>query len=125
MKLIELLNKYDFSDILNEIITMFPDFEEKKDLFQQAYDVLMQLKPVESKKKIHYTLMTDPDTDEDFFGADDSCFNTTWEVCLCKEIVLDEGVELSEIEITANCLINIVFIGRCPKSFEDIKAKLM
>jgi hypothetical protein len=98
MKLIELLNKYDFSDILNEIITMFPDFEEKKDLFQQAYDVLMQLKPVESKKKIHYTLMTDPDTDEDFFGADDSCFNTTWEVCLCKEIVLDEGVELSEIE---------------------------
>lgn len=41
---------------------------------------------VNSKKQIRYQLMEDPDTNEMFFGADDSCFRGPWDVLLGKEV---------------------------------------
>jgi hypothetical protein len=61
----------------------------------------------------------------EYFGAEDSCFNTTWEVCLAKELVVDEEVELTEVEIAANSLVNMCLIGRCPRQFLPSKNQLL
>jgi len=68
--------------------------------------------------------MNDPDTDGYYFGADDSNFNTTWDVCLGKDIKKAPGVDLNDTEIAANCLLNLLFIGKHPKSFEAEYKKL-
>ncbi|SUC37866.1 Uncharacterised protein [Prevotella pallens] len=63
--------------------------------------------------------MEDPDSNEMFFGADDSNFNGPWEVLLGKDVRIDPKVDLSKEEIVANCLLNTVLIGRHPKQFDS------
>ena len=40
--------------------------------------------------------MEDPDTNEMFFGADDSNFNGPWDVLLGKDVRIDPKVDLSK-----------------------------
>lgn len=81
--------------------------------------------PVPSKKQIHYQLMEDPDSGEMFFGADDSNFNGPWEVLLGKNVRKDGKVQLTNEEIVANCLVNVILIGRHPKAFEKEYARIV
>ena len=119
MKLKEYFQAYEFEEIFPYIGLMYPKARNQRKAFQHAYDLLSDIKPVATKKYIHYQLMEDPDTNEMFFGADDSNFNSPWDVLLGKDVRIDPKVDLSKEEIVANCLLNTILIGRPPKQFES------
>ncbi|PIK17510.1 hypothetical protein CTI16_11040 [Prevotella intermedia] len=119
MKLKEYFQAYEFEEIFPYIGLMYPKARNQRKAFQHAYDLLLDIKPVATKKYIHYQLMEDPDTNEMFFGADDSNFNGPWDVLLGKDVRIDPKVDLSKEEIVANCLLNTTLIGRPPKQFES------
>ncbi len=119
MKLKEYFQAYEFEEIFPYIGLMYPKARNQRKAFQHAYDLLLNIKPVATKKYIHYQLMEDPDTNEMFFGADDSNFNGPWDVLLGKDVRIDPKVDLSKEEILANCLLNTILIGRPPKQFES------
>ncbi|MCI7284530.1 MAG: hypothetical protein SOX60_05930 [Prevotella sp.] len=125
MTLLDLFKKYSADELLATIDEMFPDTEKFHNTFREAYNLMMTLTPIASKKKITYKILSDEENDIEFFGAEDSCFNTTWEVCLAKELVVEKGVELSDIEIAANSLVNMCLIGRCPRAFLPQKRELL
>ncbi len=115
MKLYQLLQSYDFNELYPELALMFPPARKQKDRIRKLYEELIAIPPVESKKSIRYELMHDPDTEEEFYGADDSCFASPWGVIMGKEVKKEQNVNLSEAEIAANCLLNIMLIGYAPK----------
>ncbi len=119
MKLKEYFQAYEFEEIFPYIGLMYPKARNQRKAFQHAYDLLLDIKPVATKKYIHYQLMEDPDTNKMFFGADDSNFNGPWDVLLGKDVRIDPKVDLSKEEIVANCLLNTILIGRPPKQFES------
>ncbi len=119
MKIKELFEAYEFGEIYPYIGLMYPKARHLRKQFAKAYELLLEIKPVTSKKQIRYELMQDPDTNEMFFGSDDSAFNKPWDVLLGKELKREPNVELTEEEIAANCLLNIVLIGKYPREFED------
>lgn len=118
MKLIELFQAYEFDEIYPQIGLMFPKGRHLRVQFGNAYNLLLTLNPVASKKQIRYQLMEDPDTNEMFYGADDHDFDGPWEVLLGKEVKKEPKVDLTNEELVANCLLNTVLIGRHPRSFE-------
>ena len=119
MKLKEYFQAYEFEEIFPYIGLMYPKARNQRKAFQHAYDLLLDIKPVATKKYIHYQLMEDPDTNEMFFCADDSNFNGPRDVLLGKDVRIDPKVDLSKEEIVANCLLNTILIGRPPKQFES------
>ncbi|MCR5078189.1 MAG: hypothetical protein K6A82_09160 [Prevotella sp.] len=118
MKLKELFQAYEFDEVYPHIGLMFPKGRQLRAQFRNAYELLLTIKPVPSKKQIHYQLMEDPDSGEMFFGADDHDFNGPWDVLLGKEVRKDPKVDLSSEEMVANCLLNVVLIGRHPRPFD-------
>lgn len=125
MILHQLLQAYEFSEILPAINEMFPGTARYKKQLQQAYDLLIGMRPVESKKNIRYKLLHNAEDDISYMGANDQDFNTTWEVCLGKQVVREKGVDLTDLEMVANCLVNVIFTARPPKSFEEARKELM
>lgn len=118
MKLKELFQAYEFDEIYPQIGLMFPKGRHLREEFRNAYNLLLDIKPVMSKKQIRYELMEDPDSNEMFFGADDHDFNGPWDVLLGKEIKKGPKVDLTSEELVANCLLNVVLIGRHPRAFD-------
>ena len=118
MKLKELFQAYEFDEIYPQIGLMFPKGRHLREEFRNAYNLLLDIKPVMSKKQIRYELMEDPDSDEMFFGADDHDFNGPWDVLLGKELKKGPKVDLTSEELVANCLLNVVLIGRHPRAFD-------
>lgn len=118
MKLKELFQAYEFDEIYPQIGLMFPKGRHLREEFRNAYNLLLDIKPVMSKKQIRYELMEDPDSNEMFFGADDHDFNGPWDVLLGKELKKGPKVDLTSEELVANCLLNLVLIGRHPRAFD-------
>ena len=118
MKLKELFQAYEFDEIYPQIGLMFPKGRHLREEFRNAYNLLLDIKPVMSKKQIRYELMEDPDSNEMFFGADDHDFNGPWDVLLGKELKKGPKVALTSEEIVSNCLLNVVLIGRHPRAFD-------
>ena len=118
MKLKELFQAYEFDEIYPQIGLMFPKGSHLREEFRNAYNLLLDIKPVMSKKQIRYELMEDPDSNEMFFGADDHDFNGPWDVLLGKELKKGPKVDLTSEELVANCLLNVVLIGRHPRAFD-------
>lgn len=125
MQLLDLLQRYTADELTATIEAMFPDTEQFQPLFSQAIAIMKSLTPVPSKKKIRYKVICDEENDFEFFGAEDSCFATTWEVCLAKEIERDDEVELTDLEIAANTIVNMCLTGRCPREFLPMKQELL
>lgn len=117
MILYELLQAYRFDEIMATINNMYPGTAKYRDQLRLAYDLLMDMRPVPSKKTIHFKVMQGPG-DLMYMGAEDRDFNSTWEVCLGKNIVREKGVDLNNDEVVANCLVNICFTARHPKVFD-------
>ena len=107
-----------FDEIYPQIGLMFPKGRHLREEFRNAYNLLLDIKPVMSKKQIRYELMEDPDSNEMFFGADDHDFNGPWDVLLGKELKKGPKVDLTSEELVANCLLNVVLIGRHPRAFD-------
>ncbi len=118
MKLKELFQAYEFDEIYPQIGLMFPKGRHLREEFRNAYNLLLDIKPVMSKKQIRYELMEDPDSNEMFFGADDHDFNGPWDVLLGMELKKGPKVDLTSEELVANCLLNVVLIGRHPRAFD-------
>ena len=119
MTLQQLLKRYPFDDLMPFVADMFPGTGKYRAALEQGYDILMSLQPVASKKNIRYRIMPDPNSDASLMGAEDAAFDTTWEVCLGKEVVKEKGIDLTDIELAANCLVNVCLIGRHPKAFDE------
>ena len=125
MTLHQLFQAYDFDEIMATINDMFPGTAKFRQPLQQAYSLLLSMQPVESKKNIRYKLLHNAEDDLSYMGADDANFNTTWEVCLGKQVVREKGVDLTDLELAANSLVNVIFLARPPKAFEAARAALL
>lgn len=119
MTLQQYFQAYEFDEVFPYVGLMYQPARHQRAAFSHAYEMLRELTPVASKKQIRYELMNDPDTKEMFCGADDSCFNSPWDVLLGKNVKKETGADLTDVEMVANCLLNVVLIGRCPRSFES------
>jgi hypothetical protein len=124
MRLYEYLQAYEFDELMPVIADMFPGTGKYHEPLEQAYDILTDMTPVPSKKEIKYKILSSPNGDEHYVGAEDRDFDTTWEVCLGKNLTKDKGVDLSDIEMVANALVNICLIARHPRSFDRAFAEL-
>lgn len=124
MKLYELLQAYSFNEIMPVVVDMFPGTGKYRKPLQKAWELLADMKPVPSKRSIVYKIIPQPGTNHSYMGAADSDFNTTWEACLGKDVVRSKGVDLSDEELLANCLVNICFIARHPKAFDQAYQEL-
>ena len=125
MKLYQLLQSFEFEEIFPTVNVMFPNAQLHRDIFEKAFDMLCNIQPITSKKVIKFELMEDPDSNDMFVGANDSCFQSTWDVCLGKEVKKGKGADLNDVELAANCLLNVLFIGRHPQGFDKDYKKLL
>lgn len=124
MRLYELIYAYEFDEIMPVIAEMFPGTEKFAKPLQEAYELLASLTPVNSKKEIRYKIIPSPDGKEKYMGAEDKDFDTTWEACLGKNVARDKGVDMTDEEMIANCLVNICFIAKHPMAFNQAYAEL-
>ena len=108
MKLYQLLQSFEFEEIFPTVNVMFPNAQLHRDIFEKAFDMLCNIQPITSKKVIKFELMEDPNSNDMFVGANDSCFQSTWDVCLGKEIKKGKGADLNDVELAANCLLNVL-----------------
>lgn len=125
MKLQQYLQAFDFDEILPAVNEMFPGTAKFRNELQQAYDIMLQMRPAESGKAIRYKMIPAGRDNEYYYGAEDSCFQTTWEAALGKRVSRDKGVDLSDLEIVANCLANLCLQGRGPKEFEPARQRML
>ena len=86
MKIYQLLQSFEFEEIFPQVNVMFPNAQLHRDIFEKAFDMLCNIQPITSKKVIKFELMEDPNSNDMFVGANDSCFQSTWDVCLGKEV---------------------------------------
>ena len=118
MRLYDLLQAYEFDEIMPVVVDMFPGTGKFREQLKEAWNMLLDMKPVASKKVIKYKLMQGDRADEQYIGAEDRDFDAPWEVIIGKNLSRDRGVDLNDAEMLANCLVNICLIGKHPHSFE-------
>ena len=97
MKLYQLLQSFEFEEIFPTVNVMFPNAQLHRDIFEKAFDMLCNIQPITSKK----------------------------DVCLGKEVKKGKGADLNDVELAANCLLNVLFIGRHPQGFDKDYKKLL
>ncbi len=119
MKVKELFETFEFEDIFPTVANMYPNARRHKREFQEAFDILQNIRYTSSNKNVRYMVIEDKESHDTYFGAQDSTFKTTWDVLAGKEVKRDKYVDLTDEEIAANILINAIFLGNCPKSFEE------
>ena len=124
MKLHQLLQAYEFDELMPVINEMFPGTAKYRAPLKVAYDMMVGMRPVSSSKSIRYKLIKGKG-EEQYMGAEDANFNGTWEVILGKEVSREKGVDLSDVEILANCLVNMCFISKYPRQFEEAHKALL
>lgn len=124
MMLYDLLQAYEFDEIMPIITDMFPGTGKYEKPLRQAWNILLDMNPVLSKKNIRYKVMQGSRADESYMGAEDKDFDSPWEVIIGKNVSREKGVDLSDAELLANCLVNICFIGYHPKEFDKAYAEL-
>ena len=124
MMLYDLLQAYEFDEIMPIITDMFPGTGKYEKPLRQAWNILLDMNPVLSKKNIRYKVMQGSRADESYMGAEDKDFDSPWEVIIGKNVSREKGVDLSDAELLANCLVNICFIVHHPKEFDKAYAEL-
>lgn len=124
MKLYQLIQAYSFDELMPVINEMFPGTGKYREPLKEAYTILESLRPVNSSKSIHYKIMKGSG-DEQYMGAEDANFRGNWEVIIGKDVSREKGVDLSDIELLANCIVNMCFISNYPKRFEQAHQALL
>lgn len=85
MKLYQLLQSFEFEEIFPTVNVMFPNAQLHRDILKSIRYAL-QYPTYHIQKVIKFELMEDPNSNDMFVGANDSYFQSTWDVCLGKEI---------------------------------------
>lgn len=75
MRLYDLLQAYEFDEIMPVIVDMFPGTGKFREQLREAWDLLLSMKPVPTKKGIKYKLMPGDRADEQYVGAEDRDFD--------------------------------------------------
>lgn len=119
MRLYELMQAYEFDEIMPIVVEMFPGTGKYSPQLRQAWELLLGMNPVSSKKVITYKLMKGQNEHENYVGAEDRDFDAQWNVILGKDLKRERGVDLNDAELIANCLVNICLIGQRPRSFDE------
>ena len=105
MKLKQLFQAYEFEEIMPVINEMFPGTSKYREPLKVAYDILLELEPIPSKKGILYKIIDNKANGETYMGADDNNFRSTWQVALGKSVSRAKGVTLSDAEVAAKSLL--------------------
>ncbi|GEM_PF-2033404 len=119
MKLKELFDKYAFDEILPYLKAIEPEREDSMYQFREAYDLLRHMEP---SKEDCGEVKLEWSSDECYEGKYVMVYNLAgdyWENNLAKEVVLSEDLQISEMEIAANCLWEITFFGFGQEEDED------
>lgn len=124
MKLYQLIQAYSFDELMPVINEMFPGTAKYREPLKVAYTILESLRPVNSSKSIRYKIMKGSG-DEQYMGAEDANFRGNWEVIIGKDVSREKEVDLSDIELLANCIVNMCFISNYPKRFEQAHQALL
>ena len=74
MKLHQLIQAYEFDEIMPVINEMFPGTAKYRDQLSEAYNIMTSMRPVSSSKSIRYKIIKGKG-EEQYMGADDSNFN--------------------------------------------------
>lgn len=119
MRLHDLMQAYEFDEIMPVIVDMFPGTGKFSKQLQLAWDLLLDMRPVTSKKVIRYKIIDGSKADEKYIGADDNDFMAPWQNIIGKDVARERGVDLNDAELLANCLVNICLLGRHPKAFDE------
>lgn len=119
MRLYEYLQAYDFDELMPVIAEMFPGTGKFQQPLKLAYTILTDMTPVSSKKEIKYKILSSPNGNEHYVGAEDRDFDTNWAVCLGKNLSREKGVDLSDEEMVANALVNVCLIAKHPREFDS------
>lgn len=125
MILKEIFEQYTFDIIFAELAEMMPFLNKKREAIKEAYDFIMSQQPVTSKKRIIYQLIDAQDSDDCFVGAEDRCFEAQWNVILGKEVVVDDDIDISDLEIAVNSFFCILLIGFTPRRFTELHDELL
>lgn len=125
MILMTFLQAYELDELIPVINEMFPGTGKYREQFKMAYDMMLDMTPVPSKSPIAYKVIKVPKSDEAYMGAEDSCFRSTWQVTLGKEVKREKGVDLDDIEVVANSFVNMCLQGKCPPAFESARQRLL
>ena len=136
MKFKELLQKVPFEEIARGLEHYFRNLGYKKGKIKksfipgcrEAYDILMQLPVEQTDRKVQFCL--DHERAERYEGAEiymnlyeDNFETCPWPINLGKDIVLDEGIDISAAELAARCLFHITFYGFTPEEVERTLAR--
>ena len=116
MKLNELLQKVSFDDMVPHIIAFEPEHVTQIPYYKEAYDILLHTEAAETDEQITVKWMCDEDElcGETPYIYISNCEGDYWPTNLGKELVLDEGIELSDAELAARCMWSITFYGYRP-----------
>lgn len=125
MILKDIITKYSFDIIFAELSEMIPELNRKRSSMKDAYDFLLSQSPVSSKKRIVYQLIDSMDSDDCYVGAEDRCFEAQWNVIIGKEVIVDDDVEISPLEIACNSFLCILLIGFPPRRFAELHEELL
>lgn len=118
MRLYDLLQAYEFDEIMPLVNDMFPGTAKFKPQLHEAWNLLLSMTPVPTKQAIHYKFIKGSRADEQYVGAEDREFQAPWNVIIGKNLSREKGVDLNDAEMLANCLVNICLQGKHPKSFD-------
>ena len=116
MKLKELLQKVSFDDIVPHIVAFEPEHVTQIPYYKEAYDILMHTAAAETDKQLTVEWVRNKDElcgEEPYFHIG-NCEGDSWTTNLGKELVLGEGVELSDAELAGRCMWSLTFYGYRP-----------
>ena len=117
MKLYQLIQAYSFDELMPVINDMFPGTSKFRPQLENAYNIMLDIK---------YEMMKATDgSGNQYMGAKDNNFQSTWEVCLGKTLSRAQGVDLSDEELLANIIVNMCLQGKYPAVFEKDHRILM
>ena len=117
MKLKELLQKVSFDEMVPHIIAFEPEHVTQIPYYKEAYDILMHTETAEIDKQITVEWVRDEDElcGEEPYIHIGNCEGDRWTTNLGKEIVLGEGVEMSDAELAGRCMWSLTFYGYRPE----------
>ena len=116
MKLKELLQKVSFDDMMPHIIAFEPEHATQIPYYKEAYDILLHTEAAETDEQITIEWVRNEDElcGEEPYIHISNCEGDRWTANLGKEIVLGEGVEMSDAELAGRCMWSLTFYGYRP-----------
>lgn len=120
----EIFKSHPFATVFGDLVEMIPELSRKRQAMLEAYDFLLSVPPVASKKRITYELIDSEECADTLVGAEDRCFQGNWNVVVGKEVAVDDEAEISPREIAANAFLCILLLGFQPRRFEGLCGEL-